>query len=95
MMMSARTLIEQEPNYTYVTARLLLDTLRREALTFVYGVPSEATFKEMAYQYADYFENYIHKAISLELLDARLASEYDLKKLGNCLLYTSPSPRDS
>ena len=35
--MSARTLIEQEPNYTYVTARILLDSLRREALTFVYG----------------------------------------------------------
>ena len=80
--MSARTLIEQEPNYTYVTARLLLDTLRREALTFVYGVPSEATFKEMAYQYADYFEHYIHKALSLDLLDSKLASEYDLKKTG-------------
>ncbi len=83
--MSARTLIEQEPNYTYVTARLLLDTLRRQALSFVYGVPSEATFKEMAYQYADYFEQYIHKAIKLELLDSKLASEYDLKKLGKAL----------
>ncbi len=83
--MSARTLIEKEPNYTYVAARILLDTLRREALTFVYDVPSEATFKEMSYQYADYFENYIHKAIELELLDPKLASEYDLKKLGKAL----------
>ncbi len=83
--MSARTLIEQEPNYTYVAARLLLDSLRREALTFVYGMPTEATFKEMSYQYANYFENYIHKAISLELLDPKLASEYDLKKLGKAL----------
>ena len=83
--MSARTLIEQEPNYTYVTARILLDSLRREALTFVYGTPSEATFKEMAYQYADYFENYIHKAIKLELLDPKLASEFDLKALGKAL----------
>ena len=85
VMMSARTLIEQEPNYTYVTARLLLDTLRRQALTFVHGIASEATFKEMAYQYADYFEHYIHKAIALELLDPKLASEYDLKKLGKAL----------
>jgi len=83
--MSARTLIEQEPNYTYVTARLLLDNLRRESLSFVYGVASEATFKEMSYQYADYFENYIHKAISLELLDPKLASDYDLKKLAKAL----------
>ncbi len=83
--MSARTLIEQEPNYTYVSARLLLDDLRREALTFVYGVPSEATFKEMSYQYGDYFENYINKAISLELLDPKLASEFDLKVLGKAL----------
>ncbi len=83
--MSARTLIEQEPNYTYVTARLLLDTLRREALSFVHGVPCEATFKEMSFQYADYFERYIRKAAELELLDTKLASEYDLQKLGKAI----------
>ncbi len=83
--MSARTLIEKEPNYTYVSARLLLDTLRREALTFVHGVHSEATFKEMSFQYADYFERYIRKAAELELLDTKLATEYDLKQLGKAL----------
>ena len=31
--MSARALIEQEPNYSYVAARLLLDALRHEALS--------------------------------------------------------------
>ena len=30
-MMTARTLVEREPNYSYVTARLLMDTLRAEA----------------------------------------------------------------
>ena len=83
--MSARTMIEQDPNYTYVAARLLLDTLRREALSFVHGVAAEATFKEMSYQYADYFERYIHKAAELELVDPKLAAEYDLKKLGKAL----------
>jgi ribonucleoside-diphosphate reductase alpha chain len=34
--MSSRVLIEKEPNYTYVTARLLLDNLRTEALSFIY-----------------------------------------------------------
>ena len=41
--LAARALVEAEPNYSYVTARLLLDKLRREALTFVYGVPTERT----------------------------------------------------
>jgi len=62
--MSARTLIEQEPNYTYVSARLLLDNLRREALSFVHGVTTVATYKEMKYQYAEYFEKYVHTAIN-------------------------------
>ena len=31
LVMTARTLVEQEPNYTYVTARILLDNLRSEA----------------------------------------------------------------
>lgn len=83
--MSARTLIEQEPNYTYVAARLLLDDLRREALGFVYGAPMEATFREMSSQYAGYFERYIRKAAELELLDTKLATEYDLEKLGKAL----------
>ena len=35
LVMTARTLIEEEPDYTYVTARLLLDQLRAEALSFL------------------------------------------------------------
>ena len=83
--MSARTLIEQEPNYTYVAAGLLLDTLRRETLSFMHGATVEATFKEMSSRYADYFARYIHRAAELELLDVRLANEYDLEKLGKAL----------
>ena len=33
--MAARALVEQEPNYAYVSARLLLNNLRDEALAFV------------------------------------------------------------
>jgi ribonucleoside-diphosphate reductase alpha chain len=33
--LAARTFIETEPNYTKVSARLLLDKLRREALSFL------------------------------------------------------------
>jgi ribonucleoside-diphosphate reductase alpha chain len=35
VLITARTLVEEEPNYTYVSARLLLDQLRTEALTFL------------------------------------------------------------
>ena len=41
LVMTARTLVEREPNYSYVTARLLMDTLRAEALGFL-GVAESA-----------------------------------------------------
>jgi ribonucleoside-diphosphate reductase alpha chain len=37
LVMTARTMIEQEPNYTFVTSRLLLDKLRAESLSFFAG----------------------------------------------------------
>ena len=83
--MSARTLIEREPNYSYAAARLLLDNLRREALTFLSGHMQEATHGEMAEQYADYFARYIKRAAELELVDPRLTVEYDLGKLGQAI----------
>jgi len=83
--MSARMLIEKEPNYSYVSARLLLDNLRRETLSFVYGHPQEATSGEMANQYGECFTRYIQLGAELELLDARLANEYDLESLGKAI----------
>ena len=83
--MSARTLIEREPNYTYVAARLLLDNLRCEALSHINGKPSQATQQEMDTEYAIYFEKYIKEAAKLELIDSKLAKDYDLKALGKAL----------
>jgi ribonucleoside-diphosphate reductase alpha chain len=83
--LSARTLIEKEPNYTYVSARLLLDKLRREALSFLAAGPREATFDEMAVRYPDYFRAYLRRACELELLDSRLTSEFDLEKISRAL----------
>lgn len=82
--MGARLFIEREPNYTYVAARLLLDTLRQEALTFVTGRREEATQEEMAERYPLYFEAYVKKAIDLELMDPRLGN-YDLKRIGEAI----------
>ena len=49
--MAARTLVEQEPNYAYVSARLLLDKLRTEVLSFVQGAPTTASQADMAVRY--------------------------------------------
>jgi ribonucleoside-diphosphate reductase alpha chain len=84
LVMSARTFIETEPNYSNVAARLLLDSLRREALSFIYRRPSSATQTEMAQQYADYFKNYVRRAIDLELMDPRLRN-FDLERLGRAI----------
>jgi len=35
LVMTARTMVEKDPNYSFVTARLLMDTIRAEALGFV------------------------------------------------------------
>ncbi|HEY5703012.1 MAG TPA: ribonucleoside-diphosphate reductase subunit alpha, partial [Gammaproteobacteria bacterium] len=84
LVMSARTLIEKEPNYTYATARLLLDNLRREALSFLYDEPTEATQREMEILYPEYFARYIQKGADLGMLDEELG-KYDLKRLGKAL----------
>ena len=85
LIMSARTMIEKEPNYTYVTARLLMDSLRSEALSFL-GVAENATYKEMTKLYPKYLKAYISKGIELELLDPKLETEFDLDRLGKAIL---------
>jgi ribonucleoside-diphosphate reductase alpha chain len=82
--MAARTLVEQEPNYAYVSARLLLDKLRREVLSYVHGTPIAASQAEMSDRYRDYFPAYIKTGIAAELLDAELA-RFDLSRLAAAL----------
>ena len=82
--MSARTLIEKEPNYSFAAARLLMDMLRREALGFLGLDTRVATQGEMGERYSEYFANYIKRGADLELLDKRL-SQYDLARLGAAL----------
>lgn len=83
LIMSARVLIEKEPNYSFVAARLLLDDLRSEALQFL-GLQKQATFEEMAKLYSSYFKKYIEKGVQLELLDPNLRN-FNLAKLGDAL----------
>ncbi|MFC3609519.1 ribonucleoside-diphosphate reductase subunit alpha [Stutzerimonas tarimensis] len=83
LVMTARTLVEREPNYSQVTARLLMDTLRAEGLGFL-GVAESATHHEMAEFYAQALPAYIAKGVEFELLDPKLQG-YDLPKLGAAL----------
>ncbi|MDR0781965.1 MAG: ribonucleoside-diphosphate reductase subunit alpha [Pseudomonadales bacterium] len=83
VVMTARAHVETEPNYSYVAARLLMDVLRSEALSFL-GVASSATQSEMHYRYAATLRAYVEKGVALELLDPDLL-HYDLTRLGEAL----------
>ncbi|ENX34417.1 ribonucleoside-diphosphate reductase, alpha subunit [Acinetobacter colistiniresistens] len=72
MMMATRTRIEQEPNYTYVTARLLSSELVSTGLEFL-GLPAETLE-------GDALETFLKKGIELDLLSKDLL-DFDLAKL--------------
>ncbi len=83
LVITARTLVEKEPNYTFVTARLLQDKLRAEALSFL-KVADRATHHDMEQLYAPALKAYINKGVELELLAPNLL-EFDLDQLGAAL----------
>ena len=76
--LAARTMIEKDPAYSQVTARILLHTIRREILE------EEVAQAEMATRYAEYFPTFIKHGVQAELLDEKLP-QYDLKRLGAAL----------
>jgi ribonucleoside-diphosphate reductase alpha chain len=82
--MAARTLVEQEPNYSYVSARLLLDKLRGEVLSFVHRTPVSASQADMAVRYAEYFPAYLKAGIAADLLDPELA-RFDVARIAAAL----------
>ncbi len=74
LVLSARSLIEKEPAYNFVTARLLLNTICSETLG------EEIAPGDMATRYATYFPLFIKQGVAAELLDPRLG-QFDLKRL--------------
>jgi ribonucleoside-diphosphate reductase alpha chain len=76
--LAARTMIEKDPAYSQVTARILLHTIRREILE------EEVTQAAMGQRYAEYFPLFIKRGVQAELLDEKL-QQYDLKRLGAAL----------
>lgn len=84
LIMSARTKIELEPNYSFVAARLLLEDLQDEAFKFL-ALPTPENEQEKAKLYPQAFKQYIHKGIELELLSPELAT-FDLDLLADTLV---------
>jgi len=83
LVMTARTMVEKDPNYSYVTARLLLDNMRSETLGY-FNLAESATQADMQTHYPQVFASYIKKGIELELLSPGLAS-FELQQLGAAL----------
>ena len=78
LILAARARIEQDPHYTFVTARLLLDAIRREVLG------RSVAQAGMSSEYAAYFPDFIRRGVAAELLDERLG-QFDLERLGRAL----------
>jgi ribonucleoside-diphosphate reductase alpha chain len=78
VILSARVLIEKDPAYSYVTARLLLNNMRYEVLG------EEVSQQMMQARYKDYFPAFIKRGIEVDLLDERLA-QFDLTRLAEVL----------
>ena len=76
--LASRALIEKDPAYSTVTARLLLHTVRSEVLG------QEVTQAQMTVRYGEAFPRFIKYGIEVGLLDERLG-QYDLKRLGMAL----------
>ena len=77
--LAARVLMEKDPAYSQVTARLLMHTIRKE----VFG--QEVAQGDASQHYLEYFPKFIKKGIDADLLDAKLA-QFDLKMLAEALV---------
>ncbi|WP_426164916.1 ribonucleoside-diphosphate reductase subunit alpha [Pseudoduganella sp. R-34] len=77
--LAARALMEKDPAYSQVTARILLHTIRKE----VFG--KEVPQAGAAAAYIEYFPQYIAKGIAAELLNEELG-KFDLAKLAKALV---------
>jgi ribonucleoside-diphosphate reductase alpha chain len=82
--MAARSLVEQEPNYGYVSARLLLNILREEALALVLPTAVSSSQSHSMLNYREYFPEFVRRSIELQMLDRELGN-FDLDRLASAL----------
>jgi ribonucleoside-diphosphate reductase alpha chain len=83
LVMTARTLVEQEPNYTYVTARILLDNIRSEGLAYL-DMQTQATQPEMEGLYPEALKKFLDKGVKNNILNSEL-QKMDIERLGKAI----------
>ena len=83
LVMTARTLVEKEPNYTYVTARILLDNIRSEGLSYL-GMQTQATQPEMEELYPEALKQFLDKGVENNILNPEL-QKMDIERLGKAM----------
>jgi len=79
LIMAAKARIEREPGYTYVAARLLLDTIYREVLN------DEINHVDLKAQHRTDFSSYIQHGIECRRLSPQLRL-FDLEKIASALV---------
>jgi ribonucleoside-diphosphate reductase alpha chain len=77
--LAARALMEKDPAYSQVTARILLHAIRKE----IFG--KEVPQAGAAAEYVSYFPKYIARGIENELLDEELG-KFDLARLAKAIV---------
>ena len=83
LVMTARTLVEKEPNYTYVTARILLDNIRSEGLSYL-DMQTQATQPEMEELYPEALKKFLDKGVENNILNSEL-QKMDIERLGKAI----------
>lgn len=83
LVMTARTLVENEPNYTYVTARLLLYDLYSEVLSGLH-LAHDLMHENIERYYSAAFRAFIQQSIKTEHLHSNLRT-FDLDRLATAL----------
>jgi ribonucleoside-diphosphate reductase alpha chain len=78
MIFSAKTRLEIDPAYGYVTARLLLESIYREV------IPAFKHYHDLGASHRNHFEAYLKKGVEAGRLTPLLL-EFDLKRLGEAL----------
>ncbi len=76
--LAARTLIEKDPDYSFVTARLLLHTITREV------IGQDVSSADMGAAYRSYFPGFVAQGVAHELLAPEML-DFDLPRLAAAL----------
>lgn len=83
MVITSRTMVEKEPNYSYVTARILLNNIEDEVLSFLGLDLNLKSDRQTMYENA--LKATVKKGNELGFVDEKL-NTFDLEKLGKAII---------